>query len=164
MQTTVTPAMSAEEPVLRGLAQLYAYDFAEIMGWDIPDSGHFPDAIVDGCFGDTFRRPFLLRADDRLAGFAIMDLRSRLTGDANVHDMAEFFVARTCRRRGVGAAAARALFERFPGRWEVRQADRNTGAQAFWREVIGRHAAGRFDEVHHDSPRWRGTVQSFDWT
>jgi len=163
MQTTVTPAKLGEEPVLRNLAQLYAYDFAEIMGWDIPDSGRFPDAIVDGCFGNTSRCPFFLRAGDHLAGFAIVDMRSRLTGDESVHDMAEFFVARTSRRRGVGAAAAVALFDRFPGRWEVRQADRNTAALAFWRAIIGRNTAGRFDEVRHDGPGWRGTVQSFDW-
>ena len=50
MVTTVSPASASEESVLRNLAQLYAYDFADIMGWDIPDSGRFPDAIVDGCF------------------------------------------------------------------------------------------------------------------
>ncbi len=161
LPTTVVPAAPADEPVLRNLAQLYAYDFAELMGWELPDGGRFPDDIVDGCFDGGHRHPFLLRAGDRLAGFAIVDTRSRLTGDDGVRDMAEFFVARTARRRGVGSAAARALFDRFGGRWEVRQTARNTAALAFWRDVIGRYTGGRFDEAIHDCPRWRGPVQTF---
>lgn len=161
MPTTVTPATAAEEPVLRNLAQLYAYDFGEVMGWDIPDSGRFPDGIIDGCFDGAHRQAFLLRVDGRLAGFAIVDTRSRLTGDEGVRDMAEFFVARRYRGRGVGAEAARVLFERFGGRWEVRQTDGNGPALAFWRKVIARYTGGRFEESVHDGPRWRGPVQSF---
>jgi predicted acetyltransferase len=161
MATTVTPARADEEPVLRNLTQLYAYDFAEILGFDIPDTGRFPDAIVDNCFAGAGRHPFLVRVDDRLAGFAIVDTRSRLTGDEGVHDVAEFFVARRHRGRGVGAAAARALFDRFGGRWEVREKPENTGAIAFWRRVIDRYTGGRYTETLHDGPRWRGPVQSF---
>jgi predicted acetyltransferase len=161
MLTTVTPATAVDEPVLRNLTQLYAYDFAEIAGWDIPDSGRFPDEIIDGCFADSGRHPFLLRVDGRLAGFAIVDTRSRLTGDEGVRDVAEFFVARPYRGRGVGAEAARALFDRFGGRWEVRQTAKNAAAIAFWRKVIGRYTGGRFEETMHDGPRWRGPVQTF---
>lgn len=159
--TTVTPAAASDEIVMRHLAQLYAYDFAAIMGWDIPDSGRFPDALVDGCFAGGPRHPFLLRAGGRLAGFAIVETRSRLTGDPAVRDMAEFFVARPLRGRGVGAAAARALFDRFGGSWEVRQTAANTAALAFWRRVIAAYTAGAFTEVFHDSPAWHGPVQSF---
>lgn len=161
MPTLVVPAAPSDESVVRNLAQLYAYDFAEIMGWDLPDSGRFPDGIVDGCFEGGHRNPFLLRDDGRLAGFAIVDTRSRLTGAHGVRDMAEFFVARTARRRGVGSAAALTLFERFGGTWEVRQTARNTAAVAFWRKVIDRYTSGRFDESIHDTPRWRGPVQTF---
>lgn len=161
MVTTVSPAAASDENVLRNLAQLYAYDFAAIMRWDIPDSGRFPDAIVDGCFADDRRHPFLLRSDSRLAGFAVVDTRSRLSGDHAIRDMAEFFVARPLRRRGVGAAAARALFDRFGGRWEVRQTAENAPALTFWRAVIADYTAGAFTESFLDSPAWRGPMQSF---
>lgn len=161
MPITVTPATATEEPVLRNLTQLYAYDFSEIMGSDIPDSGRFPDSIIDGCVDGACRHAFLLRVDDRLAGFAIVETRSRLTGDESVRDMAEFFVARRHRGRGVGAEAARVLFDRFGGRWEVRETNRNVAALAFWRKVIGRYTGGHFEESVHDGPRWRGPVQTF---
>ena len=162
MATTIEPATSADELVLRNLAQLYAYDFAEIAGWDLPESGRFPDAIVDGCFDGTGRQAFLVRVDGRLAGFAIVATGSRLSGDPGVRDVAEFFVARMHRGRRVGEDAARTLFDRFGGRWEVRQQVRNAAASAFWRKVIDRYTGGRFEETLVDDARWRGPVQSFD--
>lgn len=161
MTTTLVPLTADDESTLRNLVQLYAYDFAALAGWELPDGGRFPDHIADGCFDGTGRHGFLLRAGDRLAGFAIIDTRSRLSDEDGVRDVAEFFVARMYRGRGVGAAAARALFDRFGGRWEVRQSERNPGATAFWRTVIDRYTGGRFTEVVHDSPRWRGPVQCF---
>jgi predicted acetyltransferase len=161
MTITVTPATPDEEPVVRNLTQLYAYDFAEIMGWHIPDSGRFPDQSVDGCFEGLRRHAFIVRVDGRLAGFAIVDTCSRLTGDDGVHDVAEFFVVRPYRGRGVGAEAARTLFDRFGGRWEVRQTAKNVAATAFWRKVIGRYTGERYEERMLDGPRWRGPVQAF---
>ena len=98
---------------------------------------------------------------DDLAGFAIVDSQSRLTG-APGWDMNEFFVLRRHRRTGVGAGAAGAVFDLFPGAWEVREIVRNTPAQAFWRKVIGRYTGGRFTEEAWDDARWRGPVQRFE--
>ena len=108
------------------------------------------------------RHPFLIRVDGKLAGFALVNARSRLTGDDGVHDLAEFFVLRRYRRRGVGERAAAWLFERFRGRWEVRQKPENLAATAFWRRVIGRHTGERFEDVLWDDERWRGPVQRFE--
>jgi predicted acetyltransferase len=75
--------------------------------------------------------------------------------------MAEFFVLRRYRRQGVGERAARAAFGRFPGPWEVRERAGNDAAIAFWRRVIHRHTAGRFQEVTWAGDLWQGPVQSF---
>ena len=50
--------------------------------------------------------------------------------------MAEFFVMRKYRRHGIGVIAARDLFARFSGEWQVRQMRANAGATAFWRRAI----------------------------
>lgn len=161
MHVTVASATAADESVMRNLVQFYAYDFADFMDWDLPDSGRFPDTVIDGCFAGTQRQPFLLRVDGRLVGFAIVELRSYLTGDPGVHDVAEFFVTRRYRARGVGSAAAQALFNRFGGRWEVRQTQKNIGALAFWRKVIARYTGDCYTESFHNDARWRGSVQTF---
>ena len=127
--------------------------------------GRFGDYGLDGCWttdGGDERHPFLIRADGTLAGFAIIDGRSHLTGEWGIWDVADFFVLRRYRRCGVGGHVARLLFDRFRGRWEVRQMAANRGAQAFWREVITRYTDGQFEDVHWNDARWRGAVQVFD--
>ena len=59
--------------------------------------------------------------------------------------MTEFFVARGLRRKGVGGAAAAAVFRSLPGAWEVRALDRNSGAGAFWARTIAGHTGGAFE-------------------
>ncbi len=76
--------------------------------------------------------------------------------------MSEFFVMRKYRRQRVGEGAARALFDRFPGRWEVSEVPENPGAQAFWRKVIAEYTGGCYEEQVLDDERWEGPVQVFE--
>jgi predicted acetyltransferase len=153
----------AGRPVLERLMQLYAYDFSELMAIDMGEDGLLPtSSTLATCWAEPWRHPFLIRADERIAGFVVVDEQSRLTGDPAVVDMAEFFVLRRFRRHGVGRRAARLAFERYLRRWEVRETPTNTAATAFWRRVIADYTGGRFSETVRDDERWRGPVQSFD--
>ena len=91
------------------------------------------------------------------AGFAVVSTRRGAgpQGEAtNPFRMTEFFIARPLRRRGVGRAAVRLLFDRFAGEWLVTQSRRNASAVAFWRRVIAQYSGGRYqertggDEIH----------------
>jgi predicted acetyltransferase len=158
----ITAAGPEDQARLGALFELYAYDFSEILGLDVGDDGRFRPPALDAYWTDPRRHPFLIRIDERLGGFALVQERSRLTGEDGVRDVAEFFVMRRYRRRGIGERAARWLFDRFRGRWEVRQKAENEAATAFWRRVIGRYSGGRFEDVVWDDARWRGPVQLFD--
>ena len=46
-------------------------------------------------------------------------------------DMSEFFVLRVFREQGVGNEAAKKLWEKFPGKWQVRVLKSNTPAYPF---------------------------------
>ena len=162
MNVQVTPATRDDEPRLRALLELYVYDFSEMLGLDVGDDGRFKLPPLERYFAGARCHAFLTRADDKLAGFALVEQRSRLSGDEAVTDMAEFFVMRKYRRQGVGERAATWLFDRFTGRWEVRQRAANHAATAFWRRAIGRYTRGDFEELVVDDERWRGPVQRFD--
>ena len=152
----MAPARDEESSVLAALLQLYVYDFSEMLAIDLDDDGRFPVPTTEG------RDAFLMRVDGKLAGFALHAGTSRLTGESGVHDVAEFFVLRRYRRAGVGEQGARWLFDRFGGRWEVRQKADNVHAIAFWRRVIDRYTGGRFTEEMLADDRWHGPVQRFD--
>jgi predicted acetyltransferase len=158
---TIDTAKVEERPVLEALLQLYAYDFSEVLGIDVDGDGRFRVPSLDPYWTDPRCHPFVIRVAGQLAGFALVQERSRLTGDEAVRDMAEMFVMRRYRRHGVGERAASHLFERFGGRWEVRQKAENQAATAFWRRVIDRYTGGRFEEELVDDARWRGPVQRF---
>lgn len=158
---SLDPASVIERPVLENLFQLYAYDWSAF-GWlDVRPDGRFADPSLDVYWQGDHHHPFLIRVDGQLAGFVLVAARSRLTGTTGVFDMAEFFVMRKYRRRGVGFTAASAAFERFTGRWEIRQRDENVAATAFWRRVVARYTEGNYHETRNDDATWVGPVQTF---
>ena len=76
--------------------------------------------------------------------------------------MAEFFVMRKYRRRGVGKQMAFNVFDRLPGKWEVRQVAENNAGIAFWRRIILEYTGGNVQETLLAGEDWRGPAQSFD--
>jgi predicted acetyltransferase len=162
VELEILPAGDGDRPRLEALWGLYVYDWSEILGLDVEEDGRFDLPSLDEWFGDPGRRRFLFRVDGKWAGFALIDSRSHLSGEAGVLDMSEFFVLRKYRRCGLGERAAGQLFDRFRGRWEVRERRENRAAAQFWRRIIGRYTGGRFTDEELDDDRWRGPVQRFD--
>lgn len=162
MHISVNPATEADRSALESLFQLYVYDFTDFKAWDVEANGRFQDASLRGCWTQAHRHPFLIRVDGKLAGFAIVDGRSQLTGVYGPWDLADFFILRHYQKRGVGERAARALFDAFGGHREVRVMVANLRALAFWRTVINPYTHGQFEEVTWDDARWRGPVYFFD--
>jgi predicted acetyltransferase len=162
MLASLVPATSGDATLLRNLLQLYCYDFAEFVGGEVGADGLFHVPSLDAYWQDAWRHPFVIRVGENVAGFALVHQKSRITGDESTWDMAEFFVMRQHRRRGVGAEMAKALFDRYPGRWEVRERRENERAITFWRSVIAAYTGGRFEETVYDDDRWKGPVQSFE--
>jgi len=158
---TLTRATRADELTLRNLMQLYVHDWSEMVALEIGDDGRFADYPLEPYFATEGHHPCLIHVDQRLAGFLLVAARSRLTSTAGVFDMAEFFILRRHRGKGVGRAAAHAAFERFQGPWQIRQRDENPSATAFWRRVIATYTADRYEETRWDSPAWTGIVQTF---
>ena len=151
-----------ERAALETLFQLYSYDWSELLPLELGDDGRFADhALRPFTEHAAGHHAFVIRAGARLAGFALVVDRSRLTGVEGIFDMAEFFVVRGARRGGVGRAAACAIFDRFPGRWEIRQRPDNRDATAFWRRVVDRYTDGRYEEHVWNDARWVGPVQTF---
>jgi predicted acetyltransferase len=153
-------AGSEAAETVRNLNQLYLHDLSEGAGWDVAEDGRFAEEDVAGYWQDPRCHPFLLRVDGRLGGFAVVDGYSHLSGRSGIRDVAEFFVLRRYRRTGVGRRAAGLLFDRFPGRWEVRQLPGNTAATAFWLSTITELTAGRFANYRVDRPE-QVQVQAF---
>jgi len=127
---------------------------------------------ADGRFGyddldaygtdDGVHFAFLVRAGERLAGFALATRGSPATDDPEHLDVAEFFILRRHRRTGLGREAAFQLFDRLRGRWIVRVSNANPDALPFWRSAVRRYTDGAFTESQHPGGAHGWRVFSFD--
>ena len=106
------------------------YDFSEFDGRDLGPHGEYGYRYLDHYWveGES-RRALLLLADERLAGCALIRKGSP-------HQVAEFFVLRKYRRRGIGTLAAAKVLNVWPGEWETHEVVGNDRAVTFWRRAI----------------------------
>jgi predicted acetyltransferase len=148
MQIDVVPVAVQEAGVLAQLYELYLYDFAERdgTGRQVADDGRFGEADVERFLSMPERSAFLIRVDQKLAGFCMLKRGSRLAGDMGAMDVAEFFVLRNHRRHGVGQAAATLLWQQYPGPWIVRVGAHNQRALAFWTRTVAGYTDDQYTQ------------------
>jgi predicted acetyltransferase len=144
MKLELVRALESDQPKLENLLELYVHDFSELLGLTPGEDGRFSYPKLPLYWREDGRAPFLVRADERLVGFALVSRGSQVSGDPDVWDVAEFFVVRGVRRRGVGLAAAEALFATRAGTWEVRVLDLNASARRFWQHALERLTQGSY--------------------
>lgn len=162
---TVRAAGSSERRSIESLVQFYSYEFIRI---EPPCSTRFDDQDCYPPFVDLDRywriegfHPLLIRVGERLAGFALINTHSR-RGEKVDFNMAEFFIAREHRGRGVATEAARLIMAQYAGRWEIAAAEYNVATQMFWsRTLAAMPNVSHLVRHEGDGERWRGPIWSF---
>jgi len=159
----IVAALPEDRAALANMMQLYSHDFSELWAGG-PRGEHGPDGLftaypLDAWWREPGHIPLVVKVGGFLAGFALLDRMSH-TGQPLDRNMAEFFIVRKHRRSGVGTAAARAIFNRYPGRWETAIARANQAALAFWRAAIA-PLAEEVELVDVESALWDGPVLRF---
>lgn len=163
----VSRAAAEEARIVGNLMQLYIHDFSELwfdreVEGELGADGRYSDYPgFETYWRDPVRQAWLFRVKGLPVGFALVNdiAHSPTPIDRAV---AEFFVVRKHRRRGVGLAAAHALFGSAWGVWEAATVRRNVGARAFWRKAAETYPGVRdvVEEDRHDA-RWDGAVLTF---
>lgn len=123
---------------LANLLELYIHDFSELVPIDVGDDGRFGYRNLSLYWSDHSRLPFLAQLRGKLVGFALVTQISEPLGEDQVWDMAEFFVLRRYRHRGIGTELATEVWRRCPGRWQIRVMEENTTARGFWESAIAK--------------------------
>ena len=72
--------------------------------------------------------------------------------------MAEFFIMKKYRRKGIGKSIAEQVFTIHKGQWQIYQKESNRPAQVFWRKIIADYTNGQFKERIEDGKR----IQEFE--
>jgi len=162
---TVRPANGSERRSIESLIQFYGYEFIRI---EPPCSIRFDDQDCYPSFLGLDRywriqgfHPLLIRVGERLAGFALINTHSR-RGEKVEFSMADFFIAREHRCRGVATEAVRLIMAQYAGRWEIAVAEQNVATRMFWSRAL-ETTPNVSHLVRHegDGERWRGPIWSF---
>jgi predicted acetyltransferase len=150
-------AAAEQQSIVANLIELYAYDFSEFYPVEPGPDGRFGYRDLSRYWSEPDRLPFLVRVNDRWAGFAL--IRQDGAGEAlePVWDVVEFFVLRSCRRRSVGTFIAHELWQRYPGRWQVRVMESNEAGCRFWAKAVRTFAGDglRMDGFEKGGANWR---------
>jgi len=105
--------------------------------------GHREPDQMARWFSDPNAFPLVIAQAQQPVGFAMV---ARAHGPGTAYRMGEFFIARGYRGLGLGRGAVQLILDRFAGRWEITEYQRNPIAVKFWRQVVTRYTEGRFEE------------------
>jgi predicted acetyltransferase len=136
---------------IEGVYREYLDDLAPLNTGIFPilvEVGHREPDQIARWFGDPAAHPLVITKASRPVGFALV-VRLAEAGAASrgaSYRMAEFFVSRASRGLGIGRGAVQLILDRFAGRWEIIEYQRNPGAVRFWRRVVAGYTQGRFEE------------------
>ncbi len=144
---------------IEGVYRDYLDDLAPLNTGVFPalgEVGHREPDQVAHWFADPQAHPLVIAEAAERVGFALVVRSSGAAASTGAaassgagaprYRMAEFFVSRPSRGRGIGRGAARLILDRFAGRWEIVEYLRNPGAVQFWRRVVSGYTQGRFEE------------------
>lgn len=156
------PATLKDYPVIQNMGRFYVYDMSEYMGkeggWEIPEDGLYECIDFKKYWEVENTYPFLIRYGDELAGFVIVDKKgSDSTIDFN---MAQFFILRKYKSKGIGRYVAEQCFDKFRGVWEVMVMPGNEGAYRFWRSTIKNYFVNNFIEYTRNIPHFNNTQKN----
>lgn len=153
MQVTLEPVDAAERASLAEAMRPYLAELAVVEGAPPPaEYAHLPRYWME-----AGRAAYWISAAGARAGIALANRHVYLPGSA--WSVAEFYVAPTWRRAGVGAAAARALLATHAGPWEVPVLAGHAAARKFWARALARCAPGRVTRLEEGSaPGWSGSI------
>lgn len=125
-----------QKPVIAQLYELYTYEMTDLADFDINDNGYYGYKELPLYWVDNNKYPYLVWVNNKLAGFVLIQKGSPIDEEPNVWDVAEFFIMRKFRCKGVGQRVAHELWDAFSGLWQVRVWDNNTIAHTFWDNAI----------------------------
>jgi predicted acetyltransferase len=115
---------------IENMMQFYNYELSRWYPIEFDSAGLFAIRSKTDYWANPRVVPYLIRVDDKLAGFAVID--DEVLHSQSEYSLGYFFVARRYRGRGVGTSAFKELLHRFPGAWEVYHLAQNEAAARFW--------------------------------
>ncbi|MDA0119177.1 GNAT family N-acetyltransferase [Vibrio sp. T11.5] len=138
MEVQLVKIKPEERYVLENLFCYYVYDMSEYMKWNPTKDGHF-DGYDVSKFDPYWERddhtPYFIKVNNEMAGFVLV---RRYPSDPKRYDIEQFFVLRKFKGQGVGRGVLAQVVKAYPGKWQIRILQENSGALSFWKSAVSR--------------------------
>jgi len=138
--------------ILRDLINEYE---KELLGIENPGEYKY----LDSYWKKEDRYPFFVKIESVIGGFVLINSHTLIQKPGK--NIAEFYIKKEFRNKGIGKMVAFKIFELFKGNWELRQLREDISAQNFWRKIVSEHTQNNFQEKFLDTKDWCGPVQTF---
>lgn len=162
MNVQIEIAKATEKEALRILLTAYLSELRQYNTNPIAEKTPIDYPYFDQYWLEEKRIPLLFKQAGENIGFALLnDFVLCPPFDATI-SMAEFYILPAFRKKGIGLMVASRIFKNYPGRWEIREMEKNIISQQFWRKVIGAFAGGEFRETWVSEGSNRFLVQVFE--
>jgi predicted acetyltransferase len=162
MKVEIVQVQVTEKSVLQNLIELYEYDFSEFNDADVNMYGLYGYKYFDCYWTEDTRYPFFIKVDGIYAGFVLINEHCHVLKDPGSKTIAEFFVMKKYRRKGIGKRVAFQAFNKFPGQWEVLQHGENEPSKLFWRKVISEYTNNNYKHEKAKTELWEGQALTFN--
>ena len=130
----IVEAAPSDKPKFEQLLDQYLSELKTHREFNVgaTDSTTYP--YLDSYWNEEGRHPYLFYYKNELAGFSF--IRDTQSTESKSSQVAEFYVIPEKRGIGIGQEVAFAIFEMFPGHWELQVNSKNYEAISFWEKCI----------------------------
>ena len=135
-----------EIEILRNLLEKYIYEFSQWDERDVNALGLYGYSYLDYYWTEDRRWAYFIVVDGKLAGFVMVNDYPECDRKTD-YSLSEFFVMYKYRHMGVGSAAARMVFDLFPGTWQLKRHPKNLPSVHFWNKVVSDCTNGHYELV-----------------
>ena len=150
-------ADKTEKSIIRKMIELYLYDFSEYNLADINEHGEYGYDRLDDYWTDNSRYPYIINYKGKKCGFAFV--REIFEKDEMINNIAEYFIMRKYRKKGIGRYIAFKIFSMNKGKWQINVLDCNKPAIIFWENIIKEHSKNDYRIIKNID--WDGPVFEF---
>jgi len=135
--------------LLDNLIQLYAYDFSEFTNSEISGCGKYNlSGLPRYHWTGTNPDPFLVKVNKNTASFIM--LKYIVYEKVKRLSLAEFFILRKYRKKGIGNRSAQIVLDKFSGEWYLDILSSNKPAITFWKKVIKEYTQDNYVQTNDD--------------
>ncbi|ULQ58630.1 GNAT family N-acetyltransferase [Brucepastera parasyntrophica] len=150
MNISMAPVSKDEKEILKNLLEKYEYEFSQYNNCDVNSLGLYGYDYLDYYWTEENRFIYFIKADDKLAGFVMISDYPEINIETN-YSVSEFFVMHKYRKSGIGTFAAKYIFDKYKGAWQLRYHPENRTSKLFWNKVVREYTNGNYKIIENNA-------------